>query len=89
MSFVGGSIVRTAEKDVALCCAKSNDRLAGILRRAGDAEQKGPAGLRGIGDDHYPLPWQSLKYDTNLEIHRVAHQAVLTPDELLVTFLGR
>ena len=19
------------------------------------------------GDDHYPLPWQSLKYDTNLE----------------------
>ena len=20
----------------------------------------------GIGDDHYPLPWQSLKYDTNL-----------------------
>ena len=23
-------------------------------------------GLLGIGDDHYPLPWQSLKYDTNL-----------------------
>ncbi len=20
----------------------------------------------GIGDDHYSLPWQSLKYDTNL-----------------------
>lgn len=20
----------------------------------------------GIGDDHYPLPWQTLKYDTNL-----------------------
>jgi hypothetical protein len=20
----------------------------------------------GIGDDHYPLPWESLKYDTNL-----------------------
>ena len=20
----------------------------------------------GIGDDHYPLPWQSLKYDTAL-----------------------
>jgi hypothetical protein len=20
----------------------------------------------GIGDDHYPLPWQSLKYDTGL-----------------------
>jgi PRC-barrel domain len=24
-------------------------------------------GFLGIGDDHYPLPWPSLKYDTNLE----------------------
>jgi len=24
-------------------------------------------GFLGIGNDHYPLPWQSLKYDTNLE----------------------
>ena len=24
-------------------------------------------GFLGVGDDHYPLPWQSLKYDTNLE----------------------
>ncbi len=23
-------------------------------------------GLLGIGDDHYPLPWQALKYDTDL-----------------------
>ena len=23
-------------------------------------------GFLGIGDDHYPLPWQSLKYDTKL-----------------------
>jgi hypothetical protein len=23
-------------------------------------------GFLGIGDDYYPLPWQSLKYDTNL-----------------------
>lgn len=23
-------------------------------------------GFLGIGDDHYPLPWQSLEYDTNL-----------------------
>jgi hypothetical protein len=23
-------------------------------------------GFLGIGDDHYPLPWQSLKYDQNL-----------------------
>ena len=23
-------------------------------------------GFLGIGDDHYPLPWQSLKYDVNL-----------------------
>jgi hypothetical protein len=23
-------------------------------------------GFLGIGDEHYPLPWQSLKYDTSL-----------------------
>jgi hypothetical protein len=23
-------------------------------------------GFLGVGDDHYPLPWQSLKYDTGL-----------------------
>jgi hypothetical protein len=23
-------------------------------------------GFLGIGDEHYPLPWQSLKYDTRL-----------------------
>jgi hypothetical protein len=23
-------------------------------------------GFLGIGDEHYPLPWQSLKYDQNL-----------------------
>jgi PRC-barrel domain protein len=23
-------------------------------------------GLFGLGGDHYPLPWQSLKYDTSL-----------------------
>ena len=23
-------------------------------------------GFLGIGDDHYPLPWQSLKYDSGL-----------------------
>jgi hypothetical protein len=23
-------------------------------------------GFLGIGDDHYPLPWHSLKYDVNL-----------------------
>jgi hypothetical protein len=27
-------------------------------------------GFLGIGDDHYPLPWQSLKYDTNLAGYR-------------------
>ena len=23
-------------------------------------------GFLGIGDDHYPIPWQSLEYDTDL-----------------------
>jgi PRC-barrel domain len=27
-------------------------------------------GFLGIGDDHYPLPWQSLKYDTSLSGYR-------------------
>jgi len=27
-------------------------------------------GFLGIGDDHYPLPWGSLKYDTNLGGYR-------------------
>jgi hypothetical protein len=30
----------------------------------------GFGGFLGIGDDHYPLPWQSLKYDTSLEGYR-------------------
>ena len=25
-------------------------------------------GFLGIGDDHYPIPWDSLKYDTNLGV---------------------
>jgi hypothetical protein len=29
-----------------------------------------PVLFLGIGDDHYPLPWQSLKYDTNLGGYR-------------------
>ena len=27
-------------------------------------------GFLGIGDDHYPIPWDSLKYDTNLGGYR-------------------
>ena len=27
-------------------------------------------GFLGIGDEHYPLPWNSLKYDTNLGGYR-------------------
>ncbi len=26
----------------------------------------GFGGILGVGNDHYPLPWQSLKYDTRL-----------------------
>ena len=25
-------------------------------------------GFLGIGDEHYPLPWQSLKYDTHTHV---------------------
>jgi PRC-barrel domain len=27
-------------------------------------------GFLGIGDDHYPLPWESLKYETDLGGYR-------------------
>jgi hypothetical protein len=30
----------------------------------------GFGGFLGIGDDHYPLPWQSLNYDTGLGGYR-------------------
>jgi PRC-barrel domain len=35
-------------------------------------------GLLGIGDDHYPLPWQALAYDTSVGGYRVN----LTRDQL-------
>ena len=37
------------------------DQRQGVIRGA-----QFRRGLLGIGDDHYPLPWQALKYDTNL-----------------------
>ncbi len=30
----------------------------------------GFGGFLGLGNDHYPLPWQSLKYDTQLGGYR-------------------
>src|ERR1044072_2769952 len=30
----------------------------------------GFGGFLGLGNDHYPLPWQSLKYDTRLGGYR-------------------
>ena len=35
-------------------------------------------GFLGVGDEHYPLPWSTLKYDTNLGGYRVN----LTTDQL-------
>jgi hypothetical protein len=35
-------------------------------------------GFLGIGDDHYPLPWQSLEYNTDL----AGYQTSLIEDEL-------
>jgi hypothetical protein len=31
----------------------------------------GFGGFLGIGNDHYPLPWNSLKYDTDIGGYRV------------------
>ncbi|HRO01234.1 PRC-barrel domain-containing protein [Nitrobacter sp.] len=35
-------------------------------------------GFLGIGDDHYPLPWHTLKYDTRLG----GYQTGVTVDQL-------
>jgi hypothetical protein len=35
-------------------------------------------GFLGIGEDYYPMPWSTLKYDTNLGGYRVG----LTKDQL-------
>jgi hypothetical protein len=35
-------------------------------------------GFMGMGEDHYPVPWSTLKYDTNLGGYRVN----LTEDQL-------
>jgi len=38
----------------------------------------GFGGFLGIGDDHYPLPWDSLKYDTGVGGYRMG----ITADHL-------
>jgi hypothetical protein len=38
----------------------------------------GFGGLLGLGNEHYPLPWQSLKYDTDLGGYRTG----VTEDQL-------
>jgi hypothetical protein len=38
----------------------------------------GFGGFLGIGDDHYPIPWKSLKYDTGLGGYRTG----VTADQL-------
>jgi hypothetical protein len=38
----------------------------------------GFGGFLGLGNEHYPLPWQSLKYDTRLGGYRIG----ITEDQL-------
>jgi hypothetical protein len=38
----------------------------------------GFGGFMGLGNDHYPLPWQSLKYDTRIGGYRTG----VTEDQL-------
>ena len=40
-----------------------------VDKRSGQAEYAVMSfgGFLGIGDDYYPLPWKTLKYDTTLE----------------------
>jgi len=47
-------------------------------------------GFLGIGDDHYPLPWQSLKYDTNLGgyVTGITEASCRTPRNTATTIHG-
>jgi hypothetical protein len=38
----------------------------------------GFGGFMGLGNDHYPLPWQSLKYNTELG----GYQTMITEDQI-------
>jgi hypothetical protein len=42
-----------------------SDKVEGTAVYGADSNKIGSI-ERGIGNDHYPLPWQSLKYDTRL-----------------------
>ena len=52
----------------------SDERKIGSIERVMIDKQSGRVsyavlgfgGFLGVGNDHYPLPWQSLKYDTEL-----------------------
>ena len=56
----------------------ADDRKVGSIERVMIDKRSGKVsyavlsfgGFLGIGDDHYPLPWQSLKYDTALGGYR-------------------
>jgi hypothetical protein len=58
----------------------ANDQKIGSIERVMIDKKSGQVsyavlsfgGFLGIGDDHYPLPWQSLKYDTNLGGYRTS-----------------
>jgi hypothetical protein len=43
-----------------------SDKVEGTAVYGADSNKIGSIGFLGLGNDHYPLPWQSLKYDTNL-----------------------
>ena len=47
-------------------------------------------GFLGIGDDYYPLPWQSLKYDTNFGGYRtgITENQLKGAPKIATTFLG-
>ena len=50
----------------------------------------GFGGFLGIGDDHYPLPWQSLKYDTDLGgyVTGITEAQLQHPPGIATTTLG-
>ena len=47
-------------------------------------------GFLGMGDDHYPLPWSSLNYNTELEGYQVniTEQQLKEPRNIPVTTIG-
>jgi hypothetical protein len=73
-----GSLIGSDKVDGTAVYGSDNNRIGSVERVMIDKLSGKVAyavisygGFLGIGDDYYPTPWSSLKYDTNLGGYRI------------------